>query len=118
MRKKILTTLAVAMIVTGISAATAGQPGDTLSLTHYEKKLVWQELHRQAIHHYGVPWFEPIDRWALPNTITIKPVTNRIARDVPALAPYDFAIVQGMLLIVNPTDHVVVEVIRPYRHSG
>jgi hypothetical protein len=118
MRKTILIALVVAMIVASISAATAKQPSDILSLTHQEKKLAWQDLHGQAIHRFGVPWFDTIDRWVLPNTITIKPVTNRLARDVPALAPYDFAIVEGMLLIVNPTDHAVVEVIRPYRHSG
>ncbi len=45
---------------------------------------------RAAIHHYGVPWFEPIDRWVLPPTVTVKPDTSRAARDVPGLAGYDF----------------------------
>jgi hypothetical protein len=30
---------------------------------------------------------------------------------VPALRPYDFAIVQGKLLIVNPSDRKIAEVI-------
>ncbi len=117
MRKEILIALAVAMIVTAISAATASEAGDILSLTQHEKQLAWQELQRQTSHHYAVPWFEPMERWVLPNTITVKPVTDQVARDVPQLAPYDFAIVEEMLLIVNPTDHAVVEVIRPYRQA-
>ena len=118
MRKEIFVAMTIAMSVIGISAAAGSQPGGILSLSDHEKKQAWQEFHMQAIHHYGVPWLEPIDRWVLPNTIMIKPITNRAARDVPALAPYDFAIVDGTLLIVNPTDHAVVEVIGPYRHSG
>ena len=36
----------------------------------------------------------------------------KAARQVPALAPYDFAMVKGGLLIVNPNDVIVAEVIR------
>lgn len=66
----------------------------------------------------GVPWFETIDRWLLPNTVTAKPVTGRAIRDVPSLAPYDFTVVEGSLLIVNPADRTVVALIRPYEHVG
>jgi hypothetical protein len=123
MWKQISSALAIAMIIVrvsavpvanaGLSALSISQPGDILSLTHHEKRLAWQDLHRQAIHHHGVPWFETIDRWVLPPRFTAKPVTSRAARDVPALAGYDFAIVDDMLVIVNPTDHAVAEVIAP-----
>ncbi len=123
MRKQISSAFAIVMVVAGISAipvANAGlsapgvrPPDDILSLTDREKGLAWRDLHRQAIHHYGAPWFETIDRWVLPPTVTVKPVTSRAARDIPALAGYDFAIVEGMLLIVNPTDRAVAEVIAP-----
>ena len=87
-----------------------------LALTHAEKKLAWRDLRDQAIHCYGVPWFETIDRWVLPDTVATKPVTRRAIRDVPSLAPYDFAVVEGNLLTVNPADRTVVSVIRPYQH--
>ena len=128
MWKQILSALAIAMIIVSVSAVPVAnarlsalsvkQPGDILSLTHREKRLAWRDLHRQAIHHYGVPWFEPIDRWVLPPRYTAKPVTSRAARDVPALAGYGFAIVDGMLLIVNPTDHAVADVIAPPAPKG
>lgn len=122
MWKQISSALAIAMIIVSVSAvpvANAGpsalsisQPGDILSITHRER-LAWRDLHRQAIHHHGVPWFETIDRWVLPPRFTAKPVTSRAARDVPALVGYDFAIVEDMLVIVNPTDHAVAELIAP-----
>jgi hypothetical protein len=66
MWKQVLRALAIAMVagISTIAAANARlsvpsvrQPADILSLTHYEKGLAWRDLHRQAIHHYGVPWF-------------------------------------------------------------
>ncbi len=80
--------------------------------------MAWRDLSGRAIHYYGVPWFEAIDRWVLPNTVKAEPVIRRAIRDVPSLAPYDFAVVEGELLIVNPADRAVVAVIRPYKHVG
>ena len=55
---------------------------------------------------------------ALPLVVTIRPVTRKAARQVPALAPYDFAMVQGGLLIVNPNDMIVAGVIRSPRKAS
>ena len=41
-----------------------------------------------------------------------SPSPKKAAGDVSALRSYDFAIVQGKLLIVNPSDKKVAEVIR------
>jgi hypothetical protein len=123
MRKRTSSALAIATVVAGIaampitngalSALSVRQSG--LSLTHREKSLAWRDLHRQAIRHYGVPWFATIDRWVLPPNVRVKPVTRSAARDVPPLGGYDFAIVAGRLLIVKPTDHAVADVIAPPR---
>jgi len=47
----------------------------------------------------------------LPKGIAIAPVTQKAAGDVPALRPYDFAMIEGKLLIVNPSDSKIAEVI-------
>jgi Protein of unknown function (DUF1236) len=47
----------------------------------------------------------------VPGSLTIRAVPNKVARDVSQLRPYDFAKVQGKLLIVNPTDRTIAEVI-------
>jgi len=128
MWKKISRALAIAIVMASISvvslanarfsAAAARQPHDYISLTQRQKRLAWRDLHKQAIHQYGVPWFTAIDRWILPPEITTKRVNRRAARDVPALRGYNFAIVKGVLLIVNPTDHAVAAVIAPGRRIG
>jgi hypothetical protein len=115
--------LAIAMVIANISAIPIASarpsvsPSDILTLTNREKRLAWRDLHWRAMHYHEVPGFEPIDHWVLPPTVTVKPVTHRAARDVPALAGYDFAIVEGVLLIVNPTDRAVAEVIAPHLAS-
>jgi uncharacterized iron-regulated membrane protein len=125
---KISSVLAIAIVIAGISpgfwadatllAARLRKPSDFLSLTQRAKKLAWRDLHNEAVHYYGRPWFATIDRWVVPPRITLKPVTHRAARDVPALANYDFAIDKGKLLIVNPADRAIAEVIAPERHFG
>jgi hypothetical protein len=102
-----------AAIPTASARRSIGRPSDMLSLTHREKGLAWRDLHRHATHYYRVPGFEPIDHWVLPPVVTVKPVTSGAARDVPALMGYEFVIVEGMLLIVNPTDRAIAEVIAP-----
>jgi hypothetical protein len=125
MWKKISIALALAMVIASISAIPvaiawpgAGRHNDILVLTHREKRIAWRDLHRQAVRYYGMPGLETLDRWVLPPRVLIKPVTSRAARDIPALAGYDFTIVEGMLLIVNPSDHAVAEVIGPRQHFG
>ena len=47
----------------------------------------------------------------VPSTLKIEPVSNKLASAVPAVKAYDFAMVKGKLLIVNPSDKKIVEVI-------
>ena len=47
----------------------------------------------------------------LPREVTTAPVNSKAVSAVPALKPYDFAMVQKKLVIVNPSDHKIAEVI-------
>jgi hypothetical protein len=47
----------------------------------------------------------------VPSTMKLQPIPEKTAKDVPSLKPYDFAVIQGKVLIVNPSDRKVVEVI-------
>ena len=55
--------------------------------------------------------FNATDGAKVPSTLTIKAVPAKAARDVSQLRPYDFAKVQNKLLIVNPHDRMIAEVI-------
>ena len=128
MRKQILIALTAALLIAGVPAvATTGHlsqdsfvstPSDVLSLTRTEQKRAWRDLHQQLRDQYGPPGFGTFVGWGVPPAVTIRSVTRKAARYVPALAPYDFAMVQGRLLIVNPRDMIVAEVIRGPRKAS
>ena len=110
MRKQISIVLAAGLLMAGpATALAAGTPSLTLSrqasdmlfLTRSQERRAWNDLHRQAVNQYLPPGFSASVEWALPNTVRIEPVTNKAGRDVPALRPYYFAIVQRKLLIVK-----------------
>ena len=50
----------------------------------------------------------------VPNTIVIAPVTAQAGSDVPVLKPYSFAMVQKKLVIVNPSNRTIANVIAQY----
>jgi len=55
--------------------------------------------------------FQPSTSSALPSTVTVHAIPAKTARAVPALRPYDYAKLNGKLLIVNPHDMMIAEVI-------
>ncbi len=129
MRKQILIVLAAALLMTGIPAVAAtgvwhptehsfgSTPSDLLLLTRAQQKTAWRDLHKRLRDQYGPPGFSTLVGWGLQPAVTVRPVTRKAARNVPALRPYDFAMVQGRLLIVNPSDMIIAEVIRSPRRG-
>lgn len=51
----------------------------------------------------------------VPNDVTLKPVPATLAQQVGALKSYDYALVKHELLIVDPSNKKVVDVIT--RHA-
>jgi hypothetical protein len=84
---------------------------DTLSLTTTELKAAWNALHGQATEQKAASGFNAIVGAVVPSTVKIAPVPSKAASDVPVLKSFDFAMVNGKLLIVNPSDKKIVEVI-------
>jgi hypothetical protein len=94
------------------SSTKASAPArDSLSLTTTEQKAVWKDLNGQSSIQSARSGFQPTVGAAVPSTVQIKPISGKAASDTPAIKPYDFAIVSGKLLIVNPSDRKVAEVI-------
>jgi hypothetical protein len=77
-----------------------------------QKERAWKDLRRRAADQELSPGFSSSVGWVLPNSVSIRPVTRWADRDVPVLKPYDFAIVNGTLVIVNPADRIIAEAIR------
>ena len=116
---KIQTSLALAAAVllsgvTAASAATTSNPAkasDTLSLTSRQQKTAWNDLYVSWLNQKAPSGFHAIIGAVVPNSVTTAPVPSKAAHAVPSLKPYDFAMMQKKLVIVNPSDKKIVEVI-------
>jgi hypothetical protein len=124
MKKQASLAVATAVLLAGVSAASAAGmqaqsnsakmlgASDNLSLDRIQQKVAWADLTSHATNQNAPAGFNETAGSVVPNSVTIQAVTKKAAGDVPALRSYDFAIVQGRLLIVNPSDKKVAEVIR------
>jgi hypothetical protein len=72
---------------------------------------VWNDLHGQATEQKAPSGFIPTVGAVVPSTVKIQPVPSKAATDAPMLKSFDFAMVNGKLLIVNPSDKKIAEVI-------
>jgi uncharacterized protein DUF1236 len=131
MKLHLTTIAAIAAFASGIGAASAAgnhamssnsmtpamqsKAKDTLSLTNSQERTAWRAMSRQAGNQTAPSNFTPSVGAKVPSDITLKPVPAKVAARVSPLKPYDYAVLQNKLLIVNPTDKKVVDVIN--RHA-
>jgi hypothetical protein len=124
--QKIQTAIALvaALSLAGISAASAAttpnasaatkmaQPAsDSLNLAKPQQHTAWKDLYVKSLNQKTPSGFDAAVGAVVPKDVTIAPVTHKAATDVPALKSYDFAMLQHKLLIVNPSDKKIAEVI-------
>jgi hypothetical protein len=125
MKTKSSIALAAAALLCGVTGASAASlwnwhfpwnssshsASDTLNLSSAQRKTAWKDLSTQASKQNLPSGFNATTGSVVPSTFEIKPVPSKAAKDVPALRPYDFATVHGKLLIVNPSDKKITDVI-------
>jgi hypothetical protein len=113
---------AVAALLSGVSAASAAEvasshsgmamtASDSLNLTAAQQKAAWNDLNSQGSNQTAPSHFTATAGSKVPNTVTIEAVPTKTANAISQLRPYDFARVSGKILIVNPKDRTVAEVL-------
>jgi PBP1b-binding outer membrane lipoprotein LpoB len=125
MKKRVSSVLAAVVLLAGVSVAsaanthsenataTATATADVLNLNRINQKVAWIDLSEATNESTFSSLKTAAVGSVVPNMVTIRAVTKKTASDVPALRSYDFVIVQGRLLIVNPSDRKIAEVIEP-----
>jgi Protein of unknown function (DUF1236) len=93
------------------NAKPSAQSNDTLALSDAQRQAAWQDLYMDSLNQSAPPGFDAVVGATVPNTIVIVPVTAQAGSDVPALKPYSFAMVQKKLVIVNPSNRKIADVI-------
>ena len=124
MKKSALLALVTALAVSGVTAASARShmsrlsnqtPGasDTLSLSDQQQQSIWKDVSRHATNQNAPADFNAAVGTEVPSGLNTYPLPRRAARDVPAVKPYRYAMTQDKVLIVNPSDHKIADVVAP-----
>jgi hypothetical protein len=116
MKKPTFLAAATAVLLFGVTAASAATmskliASDSLNLTGPQQKTAWHDLYMRLLNQKGPSGFSAVVGAVVPSSVATAPVASKAASDVPALKPYDFAVVQKKLVIVNPSDKKIAEVI-------
>ena len=115
MKRRTPLALAAAVLLSSVTVASAATmlptASDTLNLTHAQQETAWHDLYMGWLNQKVPSGFQASVGAVIPSEVTTAPVNSKAASAVPALKPYDFAMVQKKLVIVNPSDHKIAEVI-------
>jgi hypothetical protein len=84
---------------------------DSISLTRAQERTAWRDISRDATSQKTPQKFAASVGTTVPADISLQSVPAKVATHVSALKPYDYALLHGKLLIVNPADKKVVDVI-------
>ena len=128
-KKQTTIALATAVLFGGVAAASAAAmpapttantasatkmsrpASDSLSLSTPQQHAAWSDLYVRTLNQKTPSGFDVTVGAVVPASVKVAPVTGKAASDVPVLRPYDFAMLQHKLLIVNPGDKKIAEVI-------
>jgi hypothetical protein len=93
------------------TSAMQSMAKDNLTLTRSQQRTAWRDLSKQASNQTAPSNFTASVGATIPGDVTIKAVPAKVAARVSSLKPYDFALLDNKLVIVNPNDKKVVDVI-------
>ena len=105
------------------SAAGTSAPiriSDNLVLTGAQEYLIRQRVSRLASASAPTgtgavtpSGFQPSLYAVVPSSIALHPLPLEVTGQIPMVSPYKYATFGNLLLIVNPTDRTIVDIIRP-----
>jgi hypothetical protein len=100
----------------GVAAAEKRSPfraSDDFALTGAQESLIWHAVSRPGGQDALAPGFNASLYTAVPSSIVLHSLPSAVTRQIPMVQPYKYATQGGALLIVNPSDRRIVDIIRP-----
>ena len=107
--------VAAALLLCSIAGASAAETGPFLVasefvLTGAQEQLLWQRIGRNASSTTPSGLMATVGA-TLPASVALHPLPATVTRQIPAVRPYKYTMLGQTLLIINPTDRVIVDVI-------
>ena len=108
--------LAATLLLCSIAGASAAETGpflvasDDFVLTGAQEQLLWQRIGRNASTTAPSGLIAAVGA-TLPASVALHAPPATVTRQIPGVRPYKYALLGKALLIINPTDRVIVDVI-------
>ena len=122
MKKSASIAVAAMLLLSGVSVASAAShmsnrtgnsaaASDRLDLSDAQQKSIWKDISRHAANQSAPSGFNAAIGTAIPASVSTYPLPRAAARDVPAVKPYRYAMLQNKVLIVNPSDKKIADIV-------
>jgi hypothetical protein len=83
----------------------------SLNLSDDQKQTIWQAVSRQKSADSAPASFQPAVGAQVPSQIKLHPLPQNAAKQVPAAKNYQYAKLQNQVLLVDPANKTVVDII-------
>jgi hypothetical protein len=93
------------------SPASSKHGTDTVILSAAQRRALWNDLSKQATNQ-SASGFEAQTGTFVPGSVKIEPIPGNAAANNPQLQPYDYAMVDHYLVIVDPANKVIADVVK------
>jgi Protein of unknown function (DUF1236) len=93
------------------SNGTSKRGSDTVILSAAQRRAVWNDLIKQATNQNAAGFDATIGTF-VPKSVKIEPIPTKATANNPELRPYDYAMVGDHIVIVDPTNKVIVDVLK------
>ena len=109
------------LLLSSSGVAAAGHmhfpASDDIVLTGAQEDLIWQRMGRKIpADDDGTPCgCEPSMFTSLPSSVALHAWPATVTAQIPMLQPYRYATQGKLLLIVNPDDRKIVDIISPWK---
>jgi Protein of unknown function (DUF1236) len=108
--------IALALVASTSVAAAAGMASSAASSEHLnlstaQQKDIWQGVSKQAATETTPADFKPTLGAVAPSSIKLQPLPTKVSNEVPAVKPYDYAMLHDQVLIVDPSSRKIVDIV-------
>ena len=115
-RIAVISLLCSSGVASAAGTGTAFQVSDNLVLSGAQEYLIWQRVAKPTAAKASASTaaaFEPSMYGVVPSSIALRALPADVTRQVPMVSPYRYTTLGKLLLLVNPTDRTIVDIIRP-----
>jgi hypothetical protein len=108
------TAILALLASTGLAAAAGTSTmanKDSLGLTSDQAHTIFQDINKLNVKETAPAGFDAKVGAAVPGSISLHALPSDVASKVPSVKPYDYAMLQGKVLLIDPKDKKVVDIV-------